>query len=123
MPAVVHQTVLGICGPYNPAILTNAPTLIEQQGEWIMDCLSYLRAHQMDAIEPTVEAERHFVAQHEAIANATLIPQTASWWTGTNVAGKQHSLLSWCGGMPAYAQLCDEAAQAGYRGCMLHRGQ
>lgn len=99
------------CGPYNPAILTNGPTLIEQQGDWITDCLEHLRNNGFESIEPRKQAEDEFVQLHADIANATLIPATASWWTGTNVEGKPNVLLSWCGGFPEYRRVCNEAAQ------------
>ena len=109
------------CGPYNPAILTNAPTLIEQQGEWIVECLEHLRAHGYNSVEPLKEAEDQFVELHQQIADATLIPKTASWWTGTNIDGKTRTLLSWCGGFPEYRRVCDEAAAGGYEGLALSK--
>lgn len=106
---------LAYCGPYNPAILINAPTLIEQQGEWIVACIAHMREHGLDYVEPTEEAQDEFLAIHEQIASATLIPGTASWWTGTNVEGKANKLISWAGGFPEYHRLCDEATADGYR--------
>lgn len=99
------------CGPYNPAILTNAPTLIEQQGEWVAHCLEHMREHGYDYIEPRQDAEDAFVQLHQETSNATLIPETESWWTGTNIEGKPRMLLSWCGGFPEYRRICDEAAE------------
>jgi cyclohexanone monooxygenase len=99
------------CGPFNPAILTNAPVLIEQQGEWIIDCLRHMDENGYQCIEARPEAEDEFIALHRETSDATLIPSTDSWWTGTNVADKSRTLLSWCGGFPAYRELCDEAAQ------------
>jgi cyclohexanone monooxygenase len=107
------------CGPFNPAILTNAPTLIEQQGEWIVECLEHLRAEGLDYIEASPESEDEFLATHREVSDATLIPRTDSWWTGTNVAGKARTVLSWCGGFPEYRRLCDEAAAGRYRGFRL----
>jgi cyclohexanone monooxygenase len=109
------------CGPYNPAILTNAPTLIEQQGEWIIECLRYLDATGCDYIEARPESEEEFLRLHQETADATLIPRTDSWWTGTNVAGKTRTLLSWCGGFPAYRELCDKAAADDYQAFTLRR--
>lgn len=106
-------------GPYNPAALVNGPTLIEQQGDWILTCLQYLRQNNVATIEPRQEAEQRFVALHQGIAEATLIPQTASWWTGTNVEGKQRTMLSWCGGFPGYKDLCDAATASNYAECLL----
>jgi cation diffusion facilitator CzcD-associated flavoprotein CzcO len=97
------------CGPYNPAILTNGPTLIEQQGEWIVGRLSYLRQTGLRAIQATQGAEEHFMREHDRIAGESIISQTASWWTGSNVEGKPKRLLSWVGGFPSYRDLCDAA--------------
>ncbi len=107
------------CGPYNPAILVNAPILIEQQGEWIVDCIGHLRERGLNRIEPEEEAERQFVELTQQTADATLIPETDSWWTGTNIEGKKRTLLSWVGGFPEYRRLCDEAAADGYAGFTL----
>jgi cyclohexanone monooxygenase len=102
------------CGPYNPAILVNAPILIEQQGEWIAECIRHLRDQRIEHIEPDEQAERGFVELTRQTAAATLIPETDSWWTGTNVDGKERTLLAWVGGFPEYRRLCDEAAADGY---------
>lgn len=98
------------CGALNPAILSNAVTLIEQQGEWIAGRLAHMRDHGLETIEARAGAEEEFVALHHAIGNATVIPQTASWWTGTNVEGKPRGLLSFVGGFPQYKLLCEDAA-------------
>lgn len=102
---------LHYCAPYTPAILINAPTLIEQQGEWIVGCITYMRDEDLDYVEPTKEAQDEFVTLTQEIAGATLIPGTASWWTGTNVEGKANKLIAWVGGFPEYHRLCDEAAE------------
>jgi cyclohexanone monooxygenase len=98
------------CGPLNPAILTNAVTLIEQQGKWIIERLAHMQENGLESMEATEEAEAQFVEFHKAVADMTLIPQTASWWTGTNVEGKPRGLLSFVGGFPQYQLLCQEAA-------------
>jgi cyclohexanone monooxygenase len=104
------------CGPFNPAILTNAPTLIEQQGEWIIQCLEHMSAAGRDCVEALPEAEREFLRLHREVSEQTLIPGTDSWWTGANVAGKTRTVLSWCGGFPEYRRLCDEEAAGNYPG-------
>ena len=50
------------------------------------------------------------------IANATLIAKTNSWYLGSNVEGKPRRALSYCGGVGAYRQKCDEVAANGYQG-------
>ncbi|HET6287893.1 MAG TPA: NAD(P)/FAD-dependent oxidoreductase [Amycolatopsis sp.] len=109
------------CGPYNPAILANGPTLIELQGEWLADCLAHLRAGGITSIEAQPEAEDRFVRLSDEFADATLIPRTASWWTGTNVEGKPRGLRSWVGGLPEYSRVLAEAGQD-YTGFVLTKG-
>jgi acetone monooxygenase (methyl acetate-forming) len=60
------------------------------------------------------------VAHHDEIANATLIAKTNSWYLGSNVDGKPRRVLSYCGGVGAYRQKCDEAAAGGYQGFAMH---
>jgi cation diffusion facilitator CzcD-associated flavoprotein CzcO len=107
------------CGPYNPAALINAPTLIEQQGEWIARLIAHAFEHGIGEVEADKQAQDEFMALHDQVAALTLIPRTASWWTGTNVEGKPRRVLTWCGGFDQYQMLCDSAAQDGYRGFRL----
>ena len=61
---------------------------IEQHVDWIADCLAYMRAHGLDAIEATQEAEDAWVAHVNEVADATLFPQANSWYMGANIPGK-----------------------------------
>lgn len=108
---------LHYCGPQNPAILTNGPTLIEQQGKWIGDFLAHMESNGHRVVDTAQDAADGFLEMHNTISNMTVIPDTASWWTGTNVDGKPSGLLSWCGGFPEYRRICDEAVAdyAGFR--------
>ena len=98
------------------AALCNMTTCLQQQVEWIDDCIRYMRSKNLSVIEPTKEAEDGWVAHHDEIANATLIAKTNSWYLGSNVDGKPRRVLSYCGGVGAYRQKCDEAAASGYQG-------
>jgi len=61
-------------------------------------------------------AEDEWIAHHEAIAGATLVTRTTSWYLGSNVEGKPRRLLSYIGGVGAYRQKCDEVAAGNYAG-------
>ena len=102
------------------AALCNMTTCLQQQVEWIDDCISYMRSKDLKVIEPTSEAEDGWVAHHDEIANATLIAKTNSWYLGSNVEGKPRRVLSYCGGVGTYRQKCDEAAANGYPGFAMH---
>jgi acetone monooxygenase (methyl acetate-forming) len=96
--------------------LCNMTTCLQQQVEWISDCISYLRKNELNVIEPTKEVEDAWVAHHDEIANTTLVTKTHSWYMGSNVTGKPRRLLSYIGGVGTYRKKCDEVAAAGYQG-------
>jgi hypothetical protein len=91
-------------------------TCLQQQVEWIDDCIRYMRRKGLNVIEPTKEAEDEWVAHHDGIANATLIAKAPSWYSGCNVEGKPRRVLSYCGGVGGYRQKCNEAAANDYQG-------
>jgi acetone monooxygenase len=96
--------------------LCNMTTCLQQQVEWISDCIGYLRDNQLSVIEPTREVEDAWVSHHDEVANTTLVSKTHSWYMGSNVKGKPRRLLSYIGGVGTYRQKCDEVAAAGYQG-------
>lgn len=96
--------------------LCNMTTCLQQQVEWISDCIAYLRKNHLNVIEPTKDTQDAWVAHHDEIANTTLVTKTNSWYMGSNVEGKPRRLLSYIGGVGTYRQKCDEVASADYRG-------
>ena len=55
-------------------------TCLQQQTEWISDTIRAVREQGKSVIEPTKEGEDAWVAHHEEIASATLVPKTHSWY-------------------------------------------
>jgi len=102
------------------AALCNMTTCLQQQVEWISDCIKYLRTNNLAVCEPTREAEEKWVQHHEETAAATLVSKTVSWYMGSNVKGKPRRLLSYIGGVGQYRDKCDEVARAGYAGFEMH---
>ncbi|MFC7478502.1 flavin-containing monooxygenase [Dankookia sp. GCM10030260] len=98
------------------AALCNMTTCLQQQTEWITDCIRYMRDHDLTVCEPTKEIEDRWVEHHDETANATLISKTASWYLGSNVEGKPRRVLSYTGGVGTYRQKCAEVAASGYQG-------
>ena len=98
------------------AALCNMTTCLQQQAEWISDCIAYMRKEGRTVIEPTAETEENWVAHHDETSGATLIAKTTSWYLGSNVPGKPRRVLSYCGGVGTYKQKCEEVAQSGYEG-------
>lgn len=117
MGLMVHgyPNMLTTAVPLAPsAALCNMTTCLQQQTEWITETIRALRADGHTVIEPTAEGEEAWVAHHEEVASATLVPKTHSWYLGSNVPGKPRRLLSYIGGVGTYRQKCDEEAAAGY---------
>ena len=102
------------------AALCNMTTCLQQQAEWISDCIKYVREHGLKVCEPTRETEDKWVQHHEETAAATLMPKTVSWYMGSNVKGKPRRLLSYIGGVGQYRQKCDEIAAKNYEGFAMH---
>ena len=98
------------------AALCNMTTCLQQQAEWISDCIKYMRKHDLKLCEPTREAEEQWVKHHEETAAETLVPKTVSWYMGSNVKGKPRRLLSYIGGVGTYRQKCDEVVAKNYEG-------
>ncbi len=98
------------------AAFCNAPTCLQQQVEWISDCIEHVRAKQATKIEPSAETEANWIAHHEEVASMTLVAKTKSWYTGANIEGKTNRLLGYIGGVGVYRQLCDEVKEKGYEG-------
>ena len=110
-----YPNLLTTAVPLAPsAALCNMTTGLQQQTEWITNAVRDLRAEGKSTIEPTAEGEDAWVAHHEEVAGATLVPKTTSWYLGSNVPGKPRRLLSYIGGVGTYRQKCEEEAAAGY---------
>jgi cation diffusion facilitator CzcD-associated flavoprotein CzcO len=108
-----------IYGPQSPSAFCNGPTCAELQGDWVVECLEYLRRNGLSRIEATHEAENAWGSHVAELTAATLFPEAKSWYMGANVPGKKRELLAYPGGLPTYLQKCNEAAEKGYDGFVL----
>jgi cation diffusion facilitator CzcD-associated flavoprotein CzcO len=109
-----------ITGPGSPSVLCNVPVPIEQHVEWITDCIQYMRAKNINRIEPAPAAVDDWVDQVKATANATLLSGVKhSWYLGANVPGKPRVFMPYAGGMARYRKICAEVAANEYSGFVL----
>ena len=107
-----------ISGPGSPSVLTNMIVSIEQHVDWIADCLSYMRDHEVSQINAQQNAEEEWVQYVNAIADMTLYPTCNSWYLGANIPGKPRVFMPHVG-FPNYVQRCEEVVQNNYRGFEL----
>ena len=98
------------------AALCNMTTCLQQQTEWISDCIAYMRGHGMNVVEPTAEAEQAWVDHHEADrrrhadrAHQLLVPRLQRC-RQTQAGAFLHG---WRRHLPTK---CTEVAEAGYQG-------
>jgi cation diffusion facilitator CzcD-associated flavoprotein CzcO len=108
-----------ITGPQSPSVLYNMPLAIEDHVDFSTDAIRYMRERGMETIEPTAEAEQAWVEGSNAIAEATLLPGTDSWYMGANIPGKPRKCLVYLGGAPTYRGICDEVVAKDYDGFVL----
>ena len=111
--------LLTIVGPHNAAARCNIPRCIEQNVEWVTDLMRYMRANGLTRVEARVEAEDHWTAEINKLAEHLLYTDVNSWMTGvnSNVEGKNvRRVLQYQGGAPAYRAACDAVAAKGYEG-------
>lgn len=102
------------------AALCNMATCLQQQVDWISDCIQHLREHGLNVIEAAKETEDAWVNHHDEVANQTLVTKTNSWYMGSNIDGKPRRLLSYIGGVGDYRQRCDAVTASGYSGFEKH---
>jgi cyclohexanone monooxygenase len=105
-----------ITGPGSPSVLTNMMVSIEQHVDWITESLSHMRAHDLETMEPFLEAQDDWVEHVNVVAHGTLFPKAASWYMGANIPGKPRIFMPYVGGAGAYRKICDDVVADGYRG-------
>jgi cation diffusion facilitator CzcD-associated flavoprotein CzcO len=110
--------LLVVYGPQSPTAFCNGPTCAELQGDWVVECLSYLRDHGLSRIEAEPAAAESWTQHMAELAAGTLLPLADSWYMGANVPGKPRQLLHHLG-LQEYLAFCRKSAEHGYSGFKL----
>src|SRR4051794_28601631 len=105
-----------LAGPGSPSLLSNVLLSIEQHVDWLADLLGYMHAGRIASVEPTLEAEREWVAHVKARADGTLYPKAISYYNGDEVPGKPRVFMPYVGGVRGYRRLLEECVAGGYAG-------
>lgn len=106
-------------GPQAPTALSNGPTCIEIQGDWIVQLMAYMKAENKTTVVATKDAEMDWNQKVNDIWNSTLFCHTLSWYNGGNVPGKPLEPLNYAGGIPSYLAALTLSAENGYQGFIL----
>ncbi len=110
--------LLILYGPQSPCGLCNGPTCAELQGDWVVDCLRFVREAGLTRVEATPEAAEMWTRHMDDVAGRSLLPLADSWYMGANIPGKPRQLLHHPG-VQEYMALCNRCAAEGYRGFIL----
>jgi cyclohexanone monooxygenase len=105
-----------ITGPLSPSVLSNMMVSIEQHVEFVARIVADMTDRGAGTVEPTREAEDGWVDQCQEIADQTLFPTAATWYTGANIPGKPRVLLPSLNFVGPYREICDEVADNGFEG-------
>jgi cyclohexanone monooxygenase len=108
-----------VTGPGSPSVISNMLPAIEQHVNWITDCIGYMRDQGLQRIEAQPDAEDAWVAHVGEVADLSLRSTCSSWYVGANIPGKPRVYMPYIGGVPVYAQKCNQVAADGYEGFAL----
>ncbi|CAO2654367.1 Nn.00g111000.m01.CDS01 [Neocucurbitaria sp. VM-36] len=95
-----------VYSPQAPTALSNGPTIIECQCDFVCDTIKALQAQDIKTIEPTPQAEDEWKAGMNAMVEHTLYPYTNSWWNTSNIPGKKAENQSYILGIDNYEKHC-----------------
>ena len=98
-----------ITGPGSPSVLSNMPVSIEQHVEWISDFVDHMLEHGVEIAEADADAEADWVDHVNDAASKTVYP-----------LADPRVFMPYTGGVGNYRKKCDEVAEAGYEGYVLH---
>jgi cyclohexanone monooxygenase len=114
MMVVGFPNMFMINGPQSPCVHFVPPLLAEYQTEYIWRIIKELEEGEQ-AIEPVATVESAWSDHVNELYASTLIPQTNSWWIGTNIKGKPRQALAYSGGFAEYRRRCERAAADGFQ--------
>ena len=105
-----------ITGPQSPGVKSQMILSIEHHVELIAAIIEKARTHGNAAVRVEQDAQDGWVEHNNAVANATLYSEAASWYMGSNIPGKAQVFMPYVGGVKRYRAYCDEVINEGWRG-------
>jgi cation diffusion facilitator CzcD-associated flavoprotein CzcO len=113
--------MFAIMGPHNPATFCNITRCVENNVDWIVSCIRYMREHGFESISTSVEAEEAWTERcYESVKGLLIDDMQDSWFFGNNnsenVRGR---FLLFAGGVPLYREIFADVAAKGYEGFNL----
>ncbi|XP_021967366.2 baeyer-Villiger monooxygenase [Folsomia candida] len=102
-------------GPQAPTPLGNGPTIIEIQGEWLVELMVRMKDEKRRFVDAKKESEQGWTKEVWDAWEASLFPEADSWYQGANIPGKTREPLCYAGGYSKYEDLLKKIAAEGYK--------
>ncbi len=104
-----------VSGPGSPSITSNMVQSIEQNVDWIAECIDYVRSKNLHQVEAKPEAEKQWADQVDRLAAGTLYHACNSRYVGDSTNNGSRYFMPYLG-YPDYVNRCNEVAANGYSG-------
>jgi len=103
----------------NGAAFCNVPRCLEQNAEFVSDCIQYMREKNFERVTTTPQAEEAWIEHGDSLVVDSILTKANSWFVGANIPGKKRAFLLYPGGNVALRQKCEEVVAKGYEGFVL----
>lgn len=114
-------------GPHGPTALSNGPSCIEMQLDYIFDLVdAYYEAdkNSRDAkkkyIDVSKEHQKQWRKRVDDYGYTTLIPKAKSWYMGSNIPGKKVQMFNFAEGVPAYYEVLKQSQKNNFNGFIIN---
>jgi cation diffusion facilitator CzcD-associated flavoprotein CzcO len=104
-----------ITGSGSPADLSNMIPHIEENVKWIIKCIEYLKMHNINSIEPTIDAQHFWMDHSDIVAGQRLCSTDNSGYNGSNIPEKPSTAMRYADGLHNYLKRCEQVTMDGYR--------
>ncbi|HET6509078.1 MAG TPA: NAD(P)/FAD-dependent oxidoreductase [Baekduia sp.] len=105
-----------LTGPGSPSILCNVAVSIEQHVELMLAVLDEALRRAPLAVEVDAAAEERWAEHVTTIAAGTLVGQSRSWYSGSNIPGKPSRFVPYAAGMVEFEAECAEILGRDFEG-------
>ena len=89
-----------------PTALSNGPTIIEAQCDFIAAMISTTLTRHIKSIQPSPTAQVEWQGLINMMNEHTLFPLTNSWWNASNIPNKTPQMLTYPAGIKMYEEQC-----------------
>jgi cation diffusion facilitator CzcD-associated flavoprotein CzcO len=98
-----------VYSPQAPTALSNGPSIIETQVNWITEAIQKMKLENITRLEPQRDFALKWAKDIQDMNAKTLYPLENSWYMGANIPGKVREQLMYIGGADAYSAAIQNA--------------